>query len=292
MEQKSISRKTMQVLLYLQKGELTEYLIYQNLAKRVKDKHNSEILQRIGEEELRHARIWEKMTGKQVKPNRIKAWFYSMLALLLGYTFVLKKMEKGEDKATKGYASLIAEVPQAKQISEDEDRHEQQLLAMLDEERLQYIGSMVLGLSDALVELSGTLAGLTFALQNTRLIALSGLITGISATLSMASSEYLSAKNSGDKNAAKSSMYTGIAYLFTVAFMVLPYLLLESYVLALVLMLAAVVVIIMLFTYYTSVAKDLPFGRRFLEMALISLGVAAISFVIGILVKRFLGIEI
>jgi VIT1/CCC1 family predicted Fe2+/Mn2+ transporter len=87
-------------------------------------------------------------------------------------------------------------------------------------------------------------------------------------------------------------MYTGIAYLFTVAFMVLPYLLLESYVLALVLMLAAVVVIIMLFTYYTSVAKDLPFGRRFLEMALISLGVAAISFVIGILVKRFLGIEI
>ncbi|NLA96955.1 MAG: rubrerythrin family protein, partial [Spirochaetales bacterium] len=86
MEQKSISRKTMQVLLYLQKGELTEHLIYQNLAKRVKDKHNSEILRRIGEEELRHARIWEKMTGKQVKPNRIKASFYSMLALLLGYT--------------------------------------------------------------------------------------------------------------------------------------------------------------------------------------------------------------
>jgi VIT1/CCC1 family predicted Fe2+/Mn2+ transporter len=108
----------------------------------------------------------------------------------------------------------------------------------------------------------------------------------------MASSEYLSAKNSGDKNAAKSSMYTGIAYLFTVTFMVLPYLLLESYVLALILMLVVVVVIIMLFTYYTSVAKDLPFGKRFTEMALISLSVAAISFVIGILVKRFLGIEI
>jgi len=282
----------MLVLLALQRGELTEHLIYQNLAKRVKDEHNSEILRRIGEEEISHAEIWEKMTGKQVKPNKIKAWFYSILAMLLGYTFVLKKMERGEDKASKGYSALIAEVPQAKQIAEDEDRHEQELLAMLDEERLQYIGSMVLGLSDALVELSGTLAGLTFALQNTSLIALSGLITGISATLSMASSEYLSAKNSGDKNAARSSMYTGITYLFTVAFMVLPYLLLESYVLALVLMLVVVVVIIMLFTYYTSVAKDLPFGKRFMEMTLISLGVAAVSFVIGILVKRFLGIEI
>ncbi len=292
MEQKQVSRKTMLVLLALQRGELTEHLIYQNLAKRVKDEHNSEILRRIGEEEISHAEIWEKMTGKQVKPNKIKAWFYSILAMLLGYTFVLKKMERGEDKASKGYSALIAEVPQAKQIAEDEDRHEQELLAMLDEERLQYIGSMVLGLSDALVELSGTLAGLTFALQNTSLIALSGLITGISATLSMASSEYLSAKNSGDKNAARSSMYTGIAYLFTVAFMVLPYLLLESYVLALVLMLVVVVVIIMLFTYYTSVAKDLPFGKRFMEMTLISLGVAAVSFVIGILVKRFLGIEI
>ncbi len=282
----------MRVLLFLQQGELTEHRIYSFLASRVKDEHNSNVLRRIADEELRHAKIWQKLTGKEVRINRIKLWFYSFMAIILGYTFVLKKMEKGEDKATKAYRSLIAEVPQAKQISEDEDRHEQQLLAMLDEERLQYIGSMVLGLSDALVELSGTLAGLTFALQNTRLIALSGLITGISATLSMASSEYLSAKNSGEKNAAKSSMYTGIAYLFTVAFMVLPYLLLDSYMAALLIMLVVVIVIIMLFTYYTAVAKDLPFGKRFLEMALISLGVAAISFVIGILVKRFLGIEI
>ncbi|MXI86376.1 VIT1/CCC1 transporter family protein [Sphaerochaeta halotolerans] len=292
MSDTTYSKKTMRVLLYLQQGELTEHQIYSFLASRVKDEQNSSVLRRIAGEELGHAKIWQKLTEKEVKTNRIKFWFYSLMALILGYTFVLKKMEKGEDKATKAYRSLITEVPQAKQISEDEDRHEQQLLAMLDEERLQYVGSMVLGLSDALVELSGTLAGLTFALQNTRLIALSGLITGISATLSMASSEYLSAKNSGDKNAVKSSMYTGIAYLFTVTFMVLPYLLLESYAVALGIMLVVVIIIIMFFTYYTSVAKDLPFGKRFFEMALISLSVAAISFVIGILVKRFLGIDI
>jgi VIT1/CCC1 family predicted Fe2+/Mn2+ transporter len=288
----TLSKETRKVLLVMQKNEVTEHLIYIRLARRVKDKEDSDILLRIADEELRHAKIWGKLTGEEVKPNRVKVFFYTFLATVLGYTFVLKKMEMGEDKAIKGYTEMIAELPQAKQIAADEQRHEQSLLAMLDEQRLQYVGSMVLGLNDALVELSGTLAGLTFALANNRLIALSGLITGISATLSMASSEYLSTKNSGGENAARSSMYTGIAYLFTVAAMIVPYLVLENPYVSLAVMLTIVVVIILLFTYYISVAKDLPFGKRFGEMAVISLGVAAISFGIGILVKRFLGIDI
>ncbi|MGI6490334.1 MAG: VIT1/CCC1 transporter family protein [Sphaerochaeta sp.] len=288
----TLSKETRKVLLVMQKNEVTEHLIYIRLARRVKDKEDSDILLRIADEELRHAKIWGKLTGEEVKPNRVKVFFYTFLATVLGYTFVLKKMEMGEDKAIKGYTEMIAELPQAKQIADDEQRHEQSLLAMLDEQRLQYVGSMVLGLNDALVELSGTLAGLTFALANNRLIALSGLITGISATLSMASSEYLSTKNSGGENAARSSMYTGIAYLFTVAAMIIPYLVLDNPYVSLAVMLTIVVVIILLFTYYISVAKDLPFGKRFGEMAVISLGVAAISFGIGILVKRFLGIDI
>ncbi|NMA23693.1 MAG: rubrerythrin family protein [Spirochaetales bacterium] len=288
----TLNDNTKKVLLVMQQNEVTEHLIYERLAKRVKDPEDSALLKRISDEEMRHAKIWQKLTGVEVKPNRLKAFFYSFLAVFLGYTFVLKKMERGEDNAIKGYTAMIEELPQAKVIAEDEQRHEQALLAMLDEQRLQYVGSMVLGLNDALVELSGTLAGLTFALANNRLIALSGLITGISATLSMASSEYLSTKNSGEENAFKSSMYTGVAYLFTVAAMILPYLVFQNHYVSLAVMLSIVVVIILLFTYYISVAKDQPFGRRFGEMALISLGVAAISFGIGILVKRFLGIDI
>ena len=88
------------------------------------------------------------------------------------------------------------------------------------------------------------------------------------------------------------ALSTGIAYLFTVAAMIVPYLVLDNPYVSLAVMLTIVVVIILLFTYYISVAKDLPFGKRFGEMAVISLGVAAISFGIGILVKRFLGIDI
>lgn len=294
MENNTISEKNIKILTSLQKNEVTEAEIYRRIARFVKDEHNKKVLENIASEEEKHAVIWSRYTGKTVKPNMRKVRRWIFLARLLGFTFALKKMESGEDKATKNYDFLSSEVPEAKAISEDEERHENQLLAMLDEERLQYVGSMVLGLSDALVELSGTLAGLTFALQNTRLIALSGLITGISATLSMASSEYLSAKSDGDENAKKSATYTGIAYLFTVAAMVLPYLLLpsHSFLLALIIMLSVVVIIIAGFSYYISVAKELSFKKRFFEMAGISLSVAAISFVIGILVKKFLGIDI
>lgn len=289
-----LSDATLKKIKEMQQNEITEFCVYTKVASFVKDEANKKVLLQIAGEEKKHAEIWSEYTNVQLKPKKLKVLWFSILSKILGYTFALKLMEKGEDNASASYAKLINEVPEAEQISKDEERHEQELLQLLDEERLQYVGSMVLGLSDALVELTGTLAGLTFALQNNRLVALSGLITGISATLSMTSSEYLSARSDGHPNPLKSSLYTGGVYLITVAFLVLPYLLLpkNAFVLALGILLAVVVVIIFLFTFYISVAKDLPFGKRFAEMAGISLSVAAVSFGIGLLVKKFLGIDI
>ncbi|MBQ1252422.1 MAG: VIT1/CCC1 transporter family protein, partial [Firmicutes bacterium] len=216
------------------------------------------------------------------------------MARIFGFTFAVKLMEKGEENAQVKYDLLAEEAPESVQIKNDEEHHEKALLEILDEERLQYVGSMVLGLNDALVELTGSLAGFTFALQNTRVIALSGLIIGISATFSMASSEFLAARSEGRTDALKSCTYTGIAYLITVVLLVLPYLLFDvtAYIPALVCMIAIVILIIAGFTYYTSVAQDQPFRPRFLEMAGISCGVAVISFVVGILAKQLLGVDI
>ncbi len=205
-----ISGKAVATLKKMQRNEITEYHIYTRIAQRTKNEENKKVLLRIAAEEKAHADIWQKYTRTEQKPNKLSVWWYAMLARVLGITFALKKMESGEDAANKVYAQLIAEVPEAKHIAEEEDRHEQELLGMLDEERLRYVGSMVLGLNDALVELTGTLAGLTFAMANTRLVALSGLITGISATLSMASSEFLSARAEGRPDAFKSSIYTKV----------------------------------------------------------------------------------
>jgi len=289
-----LREETIRIILRLQKGEKTESLIYKNIATSIKGKENKEVLNKISEEESKHEAIWKKYTNQEVSVNRGRVRRTGILAKIFGYTFVLKKMENGEDAAQKKYKTLIKEIPEAETIMLDEKKHEAELLELLDEERLKYVGSMVLGLSDALVEISGTLAGLTFALRSTKLIALSGLITGISATLSMASSEYLSSKSSGDENAGKNSIYTGVAYLITVILMVLPFLLFgdSNYSFALISMLMIVVLIILGFSYYISVANNLSFKKRFFEMSGISLSVAGISFVIGILVKKFLGVDI
>ena len=289
---KHVSEKALAVIKKMQRNELNESIIYKKIAGFVKDEKNKQTLLRLAGEEAAHCQIWEGYTGIKMKPQRGKVFWYTFLARLFGFTFAVKLMERGEGNAQVEYELLAQEVEESTHIREQEVEHEHALLAMLDEEALQYVGSMVLGLNDALVELTGSLAGFAFALRNTRLIALSGLIVGISATFSMASSEFLSARSEGRTDALKSCSYTGIAYLITVVLLVLPYLLFANYIPALACMLLIVVAIIAGFTYYTSVAQDQPFGSRFGEMALISISVAVLSFVVGILAKKFLGVDL
>ncbi len=215
-----------------------------------------------------------------------------ILVKLLGLTFVLKLMEKREGTGSKTYNILANSFPEAKQFADEELEHEQVLLGMLDEEGLQYVGSVVLGLNDALVELTGALAGFTLALSDNKIISLVGLVTGISAAMSMAASDYLASKAEGDPRAKKSAAYTGVAYIFTVALLIMPYLLLASPIYALICTLLIAVFIIFSFNFYISVAKDLDFKARFLEMTFISLGVATFSFFVGYALKYLLGVDI
>ena len=290
----TLSPKALAIVKKMQQNELTESVIYEKIARFAKGEENKQTLLRLAREERAHYEIWKNYTGISMKPEKGKVFKFTMIARILGFTFAVKLMEWGEGHAQEEYASLAQEVEESTHIRQQEEEHEHALLGMLDEERLQYVGSMVLGLNDALVELTGSLAGFTFAMQNTRLIALSGLIIGISATFSMASSEFLAARSEGRSDALKSCTYTGIAYLITVIALILPYLIFSNtqYLLALVCMLAVVVLIIAGFTYYTSVAQDQPFQSRFWEMALISIGVAVVSFFVGVLAKRFLGVDL
>ena len=281
------------ILETFQRIEITEYHIYKRLAKSIKNPENRLIMEQIAEDELRHSEDWKKYTQQDIKPNLWDVWKYYLISRIFGFTFGIKLMERGEEKAQANYAQLKGKVPNIEKWIHEEEIHEQKLLAMLDEERLRYAGSVVLGLNDALVELTGALAGLTLALQNVKLIALSGLITGIAASLSMAASEYLSTRSEEtDKHPVRAAVYTGIAYIITVTLLVLPYLLIQNYIIDLVITLIVAVIIIAVFNYYISVAKDEPFRARFFEMAGLSLGVATFSFIIGYFIRQWLGVEI
>jgi len=280
-------------LLAMQRGEITEHHIYTKIAAAQKDPHNREVLTRIGQNELGHYGILKRYTHQDVGPNTARIWFYYLIARVFGITFAIKLMEGLEKRAQSHDKTLVGKIPEMQEILTNEETHERELIALIDEERLKYVGSVVLGLNDALVEFTGTLAGLTFAIQNTQIIAVVGLIMGVAASLSMGASEYLSQRSDGGStDPVKASVYTGVAYIVTVALLILPFLIFTSPFYALMLTLLGAVMVIFLFTFYLSVAKDLPFWRRFAEMLVISLGIAAISFIIGVLIRMVLNINI
>ena len=277
-----------------QQSEIDSALLYEQIAKDVKNEKERETLLLIAQDEQKHARVFEKYSGRQLEPNYFRIRLFLFIRYLLGYTFLIKLLEYRENRGIRSYQSDLDQIPEVRQILADEENHEKILMALLDEERLHYMGDIILGMNDALVELTGSLAGYTLAMQNSKIIAMAGLITGVSATLSMAGSGYLAAREDVSKNAVKSTVIIGLSYFITVVLLILPYLIFpdNAYLSALAATLLIALLIIAGFNFYISVAKDRPFGKGFWSMAGISIGVAVISFAVGYIVKDILGITL
>ncbi len=280
-------------LLKFQREEITGHYIYKRIAdiKNV-SLENKELLLKIAQDELSHYNILKKYTHKTVKPNILVVLFFVVMANIFGVIFSVKMMEKAEENAQLDYESLIGKIPEAKEILKEETTHENLLIGMLKEDRIDYIGSMVLGISDAIVELTGALAGISFALQNARLIGVVGVVTGISASLSMGSSEYLSQKADKNSNPYKAAVYTTLAYMLIVVMLVVPFFIFSNFYYALMLMFIDAAIVILIFSFFVSVVQDTPFKKSFLEMALISFSVSIISFFIGYLARQLLNVDI
>ncbi len=278
-------------LLSQLRNELTEAAIYSRLAKLQKNPANKEILERIGADEKSHAGVIAGILGREAQPSAFKIGWTVLCARIFGLTFTLKAMEHGENNAGKTYRKILQTYPQLAKIADDEERHESELIGMLNDERLNNMGAIVLGLNDALVELTGALAGFTFALGNPAKIARLGLITGFAAAMSMAASAFLSARadaqadGSEAKSAMKTAAYTGLAYILTVFLLVAPYALLSNATIALATMLLCAFGIIAFFNFYLSVARGTSFLRGFSVMASISTVVALISYAFGYLLR-------
>ncbi len=285
----------MEKALKQQQNEINDYALYKALAKLEKDPHNRELFEKIATEELSHYRFWKSITSKEMEPQRWLITFYIFLTKLFGTSFTLKLVEQRERWAEDFYKSLFDVYPQAKEIYEQESTHEHELINMLKDKKLLYAGAVVLGMNDALVELTGTLSGIAFAFDRSEVVGITGTIMGIAASLSMGGSAYLEARETSDINGVepvKYALYTGISYIATTFFLVIPFFIFDTIPVALVTMFIAAFISIVLYNFYIAVAKDESFTKRVFEMSLITFGVALISFAIGYFVKNTLGIEI
>lgn len=280
-------------LLNLQRDEITWCEVYRRMAGLEKDPVRRQTLLKIMRDETRHCEVLRRGTGYDMGPDPVRVFGYVWMARVLGITFAVRRMEQREKGTEAGY-SLYPEREGFIQIALEEKRHGEELTMLAGGMRRSYMSSVVLGLNDALVEFTGALAGFTLALDEPRLVALTGGITGIAAALSMSASEYLATKSGKvpEKHPLRAALCTGVAYVVTVVILIMPYMLFSNGLLALGVMLLFALLIIALFNYYYAVVCCESFRERFFEMALLSFGIAGISFLIGWLLKLFTGIDL
>lgn len=290
----SSDKQNLKKALKQQQNEINDYTIYKALSLFQKNEENKKIFEKIANEEKSHYDFWVKITNKQLKAQNIIVFWYLFLVKVFGTSFALKSLEKREAGAEKFYKELFEIYPESQNIYKQETEHEFTLIDMLHDKKLIYAGAIVLGMNDALVELTGTLSGIAFAFDKSIVVGLTGLIMGIAASLSMAGSAYLEAKENPSEliKPFTYSLYTGISYILTTAILVIPFFIFDSIIKSLILMFICAFIAIISYNFYISVAKDLSFTKRVLQMSAITFGVAIISFLIGYLVKYYFGIEI
>ncbi len=279
-------------ILGYQKVEITEHHFYRRLAESMKEEGNREILKRISRDELAHYDYWKKHTGEEVKPSELRLAEYLILSRIFGITFAIKLIEKNEAHAQEAYDAVSHHIPEVRKLVDEENAHEKELINLIDEKRLRYTGAVVRGLNDGIVEITGEVAGLSFVFHDSLLIGVIALITGSVGSLSLASSEYLAAGwEEGPQTPLGAAGYTVVAYMLSLLVLIWPFLIISEPFFALAIVIVNAIILIFFYNYHLSVAKEINFSRRFIQMLLISLGIAVISFLLGYLIQDIFHIE-
>ncbi|MEX2394036.1 MAG: VIT1/CCC1 transporter family protein [Actinomycetota bacterium] len=283
--------------------ELFAYRLYTALAKRAKNDESRRVLSELAEQEHSHVDFWLGVCGQtedHVHPSGVKHSLLVLASRVLGPAFTIRWLERGEDEAIAAYRGLLeadtlsADHRQAvEKMLREEEEHEQILERGIEDDRRLYLGAAVLGLNDALVELTGGLTGLVSSIGNPKLIGFAALVVGVAASMSMAASNFLSVDigEASELKPGKAAAYTGTAYIIVVLGLVLPFFLVTNRHLALAISWSVAVLIIAAFSYYSSVMQGARFIRRFGVMLGLGLGVAVISFFIGRILGAMIGID-
>ncbi len=277
-------------------NELTESIIYNKLAGIQKNPANAEILRHMAKEEHGHYEFWKSLSnGAEIIP-RAGVYIIPILCRILGVTFAAKFLEKHEELAVERYQAVAKIIPASQQeqlqkIIADEQGHEQSLLSQLKEKRVEYISFVALGLSDAIVEITGVHAGF-LGVTGTPLIAgVAGVIVGVSAAISMGSAAYIQAKHETERSAFVSAFTTGLSYLGSVIVLALPYFFIHEMFRAFTVSTIFGVLLLAAFTYYGAIVFDRKFWRELGESTALMLGTAVITFVVGHVVGSLFHID-
>jgi VIT1/CCC1 family predicted Fe2+/Mn2+ transporter len=280
--------------------EFADYAVYKKLSESSFEKNREfkRTLARLAKMEYNHYRFWRNYCpGKRVGASRLKVNLIVFLRFLLGVTFAVKYLERGEAKVIKKYKGMSHRIPLKdirafKQMIADEEEHEREFYERFEEPHIKYISFIVLGLADALVEIAGIHAGSLGIYDSTELAGLAGIIAGAAASIAMASAAYAQAKAGFKGSAAVSAVYTGISYFVTAVILATPYFLTKIMLNALFTSLVLAVLVIAFISFYGSVISGSVFRKDFIEVTSIMLGATIALYILGFAIRNLTGISI
>lgn len=279
--------------------EFTDSVLYERLAETLDNQSPfAAVLRRLSATEHRHYEFWKKyVPNEEPKIGRFKVYWVLLLRRILGLTFASRYLDRHEASVVKEYKALGGMIPESDKTSfsemvADEQEHEKEFAQEIQTSAIQYISFVVLGLADALVEISGIHAGSLGIYDKTEIAGLAGVVAGAAASLAMASAAYAQAKQGFHGSARRSAVYTGVSYFISAIFLATPYFLTSSMVYALGSSLSLAVVIVAFITYYSTVISNKPFLRDFLEILAIMFGATIALYIFGYFVGMRLGVKV
>ncbi len=272
--------------------EYSDYMLYDRLSRTVEaESPYSEALRELSATERRHYEFWKRYVPEE-KPKLSKPKLYWVLLLrkVLGLTFASRYLDRHESKVIGEYRGLASMIPEADKkdfdaMVDDEVSHEKEFELRIETTAVRYISFIVLGLADALVEITGIHAGSLGLYSRTEIAGLAGIVAGAAASLAMASAAFAQAKQGFKGSARLSATYTGVSYFVTAVVLAAPYFLTKDMLYALSASLSLGVAILALTSYYSSIITTKPFKRDFLEILAIMFAVTVVLYIFGYSVR-------
>ena len=297
MESIQIAQLTRKEMIGYCESEYKDHLVYLKLSARETDPGRKKILEQLSQQEEKHFLFWKEiLDGYNPKPHRFLQIFILILRYVFGITFTVKYMERNEKRMIAIYRSIRLQFDgeagtQLEEMIADEEKHEDYFIGQIDEGVVKYLGFIVLGLADAIIEITGVHAGFLGVTGSTTMAGVAGLIVGFAAAISMATAAYLQAKQDTERNSFTSAMITGFSYILAVVSLAFPYFLFGSMLVAFIASLIIAMLLTAYFTFFTAVIFERNFGKEFLESTLLTLGTALATYLFGNFLARIFDIQ-
>lgn len=277
--------------------EFNDSALYKRLSTTVaEDSPFASVLKQLSATEDKHYEFWKKYAPEEKpKVDGLRLAWVLFLRRVLGLTFASRYLDRREASTVKEYQAIAGLIPVEdkaafEEMVADEQEHEKEFAQRVESNTVRYISFVVLGLADALVEISGIHAGSLGIYNKTELAGLAGVVAGAAASLAMASAAYAQAKQGFHGSARLSAIYTGVSYFVSAVLLATPYFLTRSMVYALSTSLVLAVVMLALTTYYSAVIANQRFTKDFLKILGVLLGATVALYLFGYVVRIGTGI--